>query len=40
MSQVNAIPQRDQIPVEETWNLTDLYADDAAWQAEFEVAQT
>ena len=40
MSQMNAIPERDQIPVEETWNLTDLYADDAAWQAEFEVAQT
>ena len=40
MSQMNAIPERDQVSVEETWNLTDLYADDAAWQAEFEVAQT
>ena len=40
MSQTNAIPERDQISLEETWNLTDLYADDAAWQAEFEVAQT
>ena len=39
MSHTNAIPQRDQVPVEETWNLTDLYADDDAWQAEFEVAQ-
>ena len=40
MSQMNAIPERDQVSVEETWNLTDLYADDAAWQAAFEVAQT
>ena len=40
MSQMNAIPERDQVSMEETWNLTDLYADDAAWQAEFEVAQT
>ena len=24
MSQMNAIPERDQVSVEETWNLTDL----------------
>ena len=29
------IPTRDEIPVGDTWDLTALYASDAAWQADF-----
>lgn len=31
-----AIPTRNQVPVANTWDLTRLYADDAAWQADFD----
>ena len=31
-----AIPTRNQVPVADTWDLTHLYADDAAWQADFD----
>ena len=30
-----AIPTREQIPVEETWNTADLYASEALWEAAF-----
>ena len=33
---VNTIPKREEIPEEYTWNLADMYADDAAWNAEYE----
>ena len=33
---VNTIPKREEIPEEYTWNLADMYADDAAWSAEYE----
>lgn len=29
------IPSRDQLPERDTWNLTDIYADDAAFEAAF-----
>src|SRR5947208_9784308 len=32
---VVTIPTREQVPVEETWDLTPLYADEAAWEADF-----
>lgn len=28
------IPTRDQVPVQDTWNLTRIYPDDAAWEAD------
>ncbi len=34
-----AVRTRDQVPVEYTWNLNDLYPDDAAWEADFARAQ-
>ncbi len=33
------IPTRDQIAVADTWDLSPLYIDDAAWQADFEELQ-
>ena len=33
---VNTIPKREEIPEEYTWNLADMYAGDAAWNAEYE----
>ena len=30
----NKLRTRDQIPVEDTWNLDDLFASDEAWEAE------
>ena len=30
----NKIRQRHEIPVEDTWNLEDLYVSDEAWEAE------
>ena len=32
---VVTIPTREQVPVEETWDLAPLYADEAAWEADF-----
>lgn len=34
MSAATAIPTRDQVPVEETWDLAHLYATPEAWEAE------
>ena len=36
MAEHNKIPQRSEIPVEETWDLTDLYPNDAAWQRDLD----
>ncbi len=38
MPETKAIPQRADIAEKDTWNLTDLYADDAAWEADFQKA--
>lgn len=35
MSTANAIPTRDQVPVEETWDLSKLYADQESWESDF-----
>ena len=32
----NRIPRREEIPEEFTWNLTDMFPDDAAWNEEYE----
>jgi hypothetical protein len=34
----NKIRQRSEIPVEDKWAIEDLYATDAAWEAELETA--
>ncbi|MFO0972694.1 MAG: oligoendopeptidase F [Phycisphaerae bacterium] len=34
-----ALPTRDQLPEQDTWNLADLYVDDAAWNADFAKAE-
>ena len=34
MTTVTAVPTRDQVPVEETWDLTALYASEADWEAD------
>ena len=31
---VSRIPERKEIPVEYTWDLTDIFPDDEAWAAE------
>jgi len=31
---ITSIPERKQVPPNDTWNLTALYADDAAWQSD------
>ena len=31
---ITSIPERKQVPLNDTWNLTALYADDAAWQSD------
>ena len=31
---VSAIPERKEIPVEYTWDLTDIFPDDEAWASE------
>jgi oligoendopeptidase F len=31
-----AIPKRSEVPVEDTWDLSDIFATEEAWQAEFE----
>ncbi len=35
MAQIEKIRTRQEIPVEDTWNLADLFASDEAWEAEF-----
>ena len=34
------IPKREDVPEEMTWDLADIFADDAAWQAEYEAFKT
>ncbi len=34
MAEIKKIPARQDIPVEDTWNLADLYENDQAWEAE------
>ena len=36
MTEAVKIPERSQIPVEETWNLADLYPSDQAWEQDLE----
>ena len=31
-----AIPKRSEVPVEDTWDLSDIFPTEEAWQAEFE----
>ncbi|MFI5267426.1 MAG: oligoendopeptidase F [Chloroflexota bacterium] len=33
------MPARDQVPVEDTWNLDDIYADLAAWEADLNLIE-
>ena len=35
MQETGTIPRRDEVPVEYTWDLTTVYADEAAWEADF-----
>ena len=35
MSKTQRLPKRDQVPAEDTWDLTSLFDDDAAWEAAF-----
>src|SRR6188768_3823387 len=32
MSEAQKVPRRDQVPVQDTWDLTKIYADTAAWE--------
>lgn len=32
---VKTLPARSEIPVEETWKLEDIFANDEAWEKEF-----
>ncbi|HEX5690731.1 MAG TPA: oligoendopeptidase F, partial [Roseiflexaceae bacterium] len=34
MAETTTVPRRDEVPVEYTWNLALMYADDAAWERE------
>jgi oligoendopeptidase F len=36
---IGAVPTRDQVPVADTWDLTQLYATPTDWQAAFEIVQ-
>jgi len=38
-SPVRSTPARSEVRLEDTWDLTPLYADDAAWEADFQVLQ-
>ena len=31
-----AIPKRSEVPAEDTWDLSDIFPSEEAWQAEFE----
>ncbi len=35
----HTIPKREDVPEEYTWNLADIFPDDAAWSAEYEALQ-
>lgn len=35
-STVNRLPSRNEIPVEDTWRLEDIFSDDNAWEKEFQ----
>jgi oligoendopeptidase F len=39
MSETKNIPQRTDIADEHKWNLTDIYADDSAWEADYQKAK-
>ena len=39
MAEAKTIPQRDQIPVESTWDTTAIYPTDEAWEKEFDETQ-
>lgn len=39
MTEAVKIPERSQIPVEETWNLADLYPSDQAWEQDLEATR-
>ena len=36
MAEIKKIPERSEVPVEETWDLTDLYPNDQAWQKDLD----
>jgi len=38
-SQIKRVPTRDEIPETDRWDLTHLYPDDSAWEAEFAALQ-
>lgn len=35
MTEAQRVPRRDEIPIEHTWDLTTIYADDSAWEQDF-----
>ena len=37
---MSSLPSRFEVPVETTWDLRDLFTDEAAWEAEFEAIDT
>ncbi len=39
MADSKKIPQRQEVPVEHTWNTADIYPSDEAWEKEFEAAR-
>ena len=39
MADVKKIPERSQIPVEDTWNLADLYPSDQACEQDMEATR-
>lgn len=39
MTAERKIPERSQIPVEETWNLADIYSSDEAWREDFDATR-
>ena len=39
MTDMKKIPERSQIPVEDTWNLADIYPSDEAWQQDLEATR-
>ena len=40
MTETKTLPKRDQIPTEMTWDLTHIYPDADAWEAEFKALET
>lgn len=40
MADTKKIPQRSEIPAENTWNTADIYPTDEAWEKEFDETQT